>query len=440
MEKSKSFDDLEFTPLHRKIMLWGSGGPFLDGFVLVIIGIALEQLIPTLQLDAQMIGLVGAATLAGLFIGTALFGYVADLIGRKLMIMVNVVAIAVLSAATMFVTSPVELIVLRFLIGVVIGADYPIATSMVAEFSSTKQRAFTMGFIAAMWYVGATAANFVGYMFYDMQDGWRWMFGSALIPCVIIFFGRFSLPESPRWLMKKGRYAEAQAIMTKYFGKGVTLEEEEATQTSYRTLFEPRHLKNILFIGTIWSCQVIPMFAIYTFGPQIIGLFGLVDGRDAALGNIVISAFFMAGCLPAVFWLNSIGRRPLLIGSFAIMTAALALLGLFENPSIWVIVAAFGLYAFFSGGPGILQWLYPNELFPTEIRASAVGAVMSVSRIGTIISTYALPIFMTTYGISATMMAGAAISLIGLGISIVMAPETKGMSLAETSQMGLKQA
>ncbi|MCG9722491.1 MFS transporter [Shewanella sp. Isolate7] len=433
MKSKKSFDDLEFTPLHKKIMLWGSGGPFLDGYVLVIIGLALQQLTPALELDAQWIGLVGAATLVGLFIGTALFGYVADLFGRKLMFMIDIIAIAVLSFATMFVSSPLELVVVRFLIGIVIGADYPIATSMVAEFSPTKQRAFTMGFIAAMWYVGATAANMVGYLLYDVQDGWRWMFGSAVIPCLVILLGRFHLPESPRWLLKKGRTEECKQVMNQFFGKDISLNFETAEQTKYSKLFEPVYLKRILFVGIIWTCQVIPMFAIYTFGPQIIELLGFTDGKDAALGNIVISIFFMAGCIPAMYWLNSIGRRPLLIGSFAIMTASLALLGLVNTPSIWLIVAAFAIYAFFSGGPGILQWLYPNELFPTEIRASAVGAVMSFSRIGTIISTYGLPLFMASYGISATLLVGAAISLLGLLVSVLMAPETKGLALETTS-------
>lgn len=414
-------------------MLWGSGGPFLDGYVLVIIGLALQQLTPALALDAQWIGLVGAATLVGLFIGTALFGYVADLFGRKLMFMIDIIAIAVLSFATMFVSSPLELVIVRFLIGIVIGADYPIATSMVAEFSPTKQRAFTMGFIAAMWYVGATAANMVGYLLYDVQDGWRWMFGSAIIPCLVILLGRFHLPESPRWLLKKGRTEECNQVISQFFGKNISLNFEAAEQTKYSKLFEPVYLKRILFVGVIWTCQVIPMFAIYTFGPQIIELLGFTDGKDATLGNIVISIFFMAGCIPAMYWLNSIGRRPLLICSFTIMTASLVLLGLVETPTTWLIVAAFAIYAFFSGGPGILQWLYPNELFPTEIRASAVGAVMSFSRIGTIFSTYGLPLFMATYGISATLLVGAAISLLGLLVSVFMAPETKGLTLETTS-------
>uniref|UniRef100_UPI00054CE655 MFS transporter n=1 Tax=Edwardsiella tarda TaxID=636 RepID=UPI00054CE655 len=87
-----------------------------------------------------------------------------------------------------------------------------------------------------------------------------------------------------------------------------------------------------------------------------------------------------------------------------------------------------------------LQWLYPNELSPPAIRASAVGAAMSLSRIGTVVSTYALPLFMQQHGISATMLVGAGISLVGLLVSVMMAPETRGLTLEETSQMSLRRS
>lgn len=418
-------------------MLWGSGGPFLDGYVLVIIGIALEQLTPVLHLNSHWVGLVGIATLVGLFIGTSLFGYVADVLGRRLMFIIDIIAIGVISVATMFVTSPLELVILRFLIGIVIGADYPIATSMIAEFSSTRQRAFTMGFIAAMWYIGATTADLVGYLLYDVENGWRWMLGSAVVPCIAILLGRFKLPESPRWLIRKGRIEECKALMLELFGENVVFDNEQAQETRYSQIFTRRHLTSIFFVAVIWTCQVIPMFGIYTFGPQIISALGLNEGKEAVLGNVVISLFFMIGCIPAMYWLNSMGRRPLLIGSFAIMTLALAVLGVVPQPGIGLIVSAFALYAFFSGGPGILQWLYPNELFPTYIRASAVGAAMSLSRIGTVISTYGLPIFMQQHGIAMTMLVGAGISLFGMVVSLFLAPETRGLTLEQTSRMDL---
>ncbi|MDD9340117.1 MAG: MFS transporter [Providencia heimbachae] len=435
--QAKNFDDIQFSSVHRRIMLWGSGGPFLDGYVLVLIGVALEQLTPLLSLDSEWIGLLGAATLAGLFIGTSLFGYICDQVGRRKMFLIDILAIGVISVATMFVSTPFQLLIMRFLIGIVIGADYPIATSMITEFSNTKQRAFAVGFIAAMWYVGATCANLVGYALYDVEDGWRWMLGSAAIPCIVILIGRFDLPESPLWLMRKGRVKECQAMMTKLFGQPVIFEAEAQQKTYFRQLFNKRHFSFVLFTATIWTCQVIPMFAIYTFGPQIVGLLGWDQVKSAALGNVVISLFFMLGCVPAMYWLNKMGRRPLLIGSFAIMTMALATLGLFSNLGILLVITMFAIYAFFSGGPGILQWLYPNELFPTDIRASAVGVIMSISRIGTIFSTCALPMFISEYGINSVMLMGAGVSLRGLVVSILFAPETKGLTLAQTSVMSI---
>ncbi|WP_371363930.1 Inner membrane metabolite transport protein YgcS [Sporomusa rhizae] len=438
MQSKKTLDDYELTPYLKKMIFFASGGPFLDGYVLVIIGVALAQLGPEMNLNAHWSALVGAAALAGIFIGTALFGYVTDLVGRQLMFTVDIFAIAVISLGTMFIDTPTQLVVMRFLIGIVIGADYPIATSLVTEFTPRKYRALSIGFIAAVWYVGATAADIVGYYLCDVAGGWRWMLGSAVIPCVILLVGRWGTPESPRWLARKGRIDEARAIVQKIFGADVALELEEATETRYSKIFEKGYFKRMVFVGTIWACQVVPMFGLYTFGPEIISAFGFGSGKQAILGDIVISMFFLIGCIPAMFWLNSIGRRPLIIGSFTIMSVALAVLGFFPKANIWIVVAAFGIYAFFSGGPGILQWLYPNELFPTEIRASAVGAAMAFSRIGTVLSTYALPIFMEAYGIGPTMLAGSAISVLGLIVSITMAPETKGLTLAESSVVDCK--
>ena len=95
MQPSRNFDDLKFSSIHRRILLWGSGGPFLDGYVLVMIGVALEQLTPALKLDADWIGLLGAGTLAGLFVGTSLFGYISDKVGRRKMFLIDIIAIGV---------------------------------------------------------------------------------------------------------------------------------------------------------------------------------------------------------------------------------------------------------------------------------------------------------------------------------------------------------
>ncbi|MEG1831024.1 MAG: MFS transporter [Raoultibacter sp.] len=432
----KTLDDVAMTPFLRKITFFSSGGSFLDGYVLSLIGVALTQIVPQFNLSSEWSAAIGAAVLLGIFVGTIVGGYLTDLIGRKKMFIIDVIAIGAFSLLSVFCSNPLELVLARFFIGVFIGADYPIATSLIAEFTPKKHRAISMGMVSAAWYLGATVAAGVGYALYDLENGWQWMLGSAVIPCIFLLIGRHDIPESPMWLAQKGRVAEAEEITHRVFGNDVEIVlEAPGEKTKFRKIFQKGYLKRIIFLGVFILCQVVPMYAIYTFGPEIMTAFGLGEGREAILGESAVSLFFLVGSIPAMFWLTSMGRRPLLIRSLALMAVGLLVLGFFPDAPVLVIIAAFGLYAFFSGGPGILQWLYPNELFPTEVRASAVGVAIAISRVGTIIATYATPLFLAAYGIGPTMLVAAGLVIFGLVLSIVMAPETKGKSLIETSSL-----
>lgn len=421
------------SPFLIKVTAFSSGGPFLEGYVLGIIGVALIQMTPALGIDANWSGLIGIASIVGIFAGALIGGWVTDLLGRKKMFIIDVSAIAVLSVMSMLIESPVQVFVLRLLIGILIGADYPIATSMIAEFTPKRYRALSMGTVAAVWYLGANAAYLVGYWLLDMAEGWKWMLASSLVPCVIILIGRMSIPESPRWLLSKGRAEQAEEIVRKLFGADVVLDDEVAnTKTQFSKIFQGTYLRRVIFVGTIWLCQAIPMFAIYTFGPQIMGAFGMGEGRQALIGELIIGSFFMVGTIPAMILAEVWGRRPLIIVCFAVMTGALTVLGVVPQPTLLVVIIAFTVYALFAGGPGNLEWLYPNELFPTDIRASAMGVATALSRIGTVISIYLLPGLMESQGVGWTMLAGAVISLLGLAVSWFWAPETKGLSLSVT--------
>lgn len=432
----KTLDDVAMTPFLRKITFFSSGGSFLDGYVLSLIGVALTQITPQFGLTDAWSAAIGASVLLGIFFGTIIGGYLTDLVGRRTMFIIDIIAIGVFSLLSVFAYDPLHFVLARFFIGVFVGADYPIATSLIAEFTPKEHRSISMGMVSAAWYLGATVAAFVGYMLYGVEDGWKWMLGSAVIPCIILLVGRHDIPESPMWLAQKGRLDEAKAVMKRVFGEGVELElEEPGAKTSLLSVFKGGYAKRIIFLGILTLCQVVPMYAIYTFGPQIMTAFGLGHGHEAILGESAVSLFFLIGSIPAMFWLNSMGRRPLLIRSLGLMAVGLAILGFFPEAPVWVIIVAFGIYAFFSGGPGILQWLYPNELFPTEVRASAVGIAIAFSRIGTIIATYATPLFLAAYGIGPTMLVAAGLVILGLVLSVFMAPETKGKSLIESSSL-----
>lgn len=428
-------DDAQMNRFLKKIMFFSSGGSFLDGYVLSIIGVALIQLTPALGLTDTEVAATGAAALAGIFFGSLAGGWLTDALGRRRMFILDIIAIGVTSLAACFVGSAWQLIVLRLLLGFFIGADYPIATSLIAEFSPRAERAVTMGMVSAAWYLGATAAAFVGFGLYWTDDGWRWMLGSALVPCVVLLVGRHDIPESPRWLAQRGRVEEAREVMRKVYGDEVELDHEEPHRSGFGAVFRQGYLSRVLYLGVLILCQVVPMYAMYTFGPRIIGAFGLGEGSLAVLGEALVSLFFLIGTIPAMFWLNSLGRRPLLIGSLALMSLGLLIPGVWPGASIVVVILAFAVYAFFSGGPGILQWLYPNEMFPTEVRATAVGVAIAISRIGVVVSTYGLPLFLDAYGIGPTMLVGAGLLLLALVLSVFMAPETRGLTLGEASSL-----
>lgn len=138
---SQHFEDLSLTPFVKKVTFFSSGGAFLDGYVLSIIGVALVQLTVVLNLDAAWTAIIGTAAFAGIFAGTILGGYLTDIIGRKRMFTLDVIAIGILSILCMFMDSAIQLVILRFLIGFFVGADYPIATSLIAEYTPKHHRA-----------------------------------------------------------------------------------------------------------------------------------------------------------------------------------------------------------------------------------------------------------------------------------------------------------
>lgn len=128
----------------------------------------------------------------------------------------------------------------------------------------------------------------------------------------------------------------------------------------------------MFFVSTFWTCSVIPVFAVYAFAPKVLLALNF-KGEWASFGSIAITFLFVVGCIIATQLINVMGRRPMLIYSFLLSGIALFLLGMFYNSSEIVILILFGAYAVFIGSAQVLQLVYPNEIFPTEIRATAVG-------------------------------------------------------------------
>ncbi|MEV6292744.1 MFS transporter [Streptomyces sp. NPDC051896] len=441
----RAIDEAPLSRFHRKLTWACAGGPFLDGYLLSIIGVALVGMSNELNLTTGDESLIGAAALVGIFVGGLFFGAVTDKLGRETMYTIDLAVLVGGSILSVFATETWQFVALRFVLGMAIGADYPIATSLLAEWVPNRHRGRLLGVLILAWYVGAAAAYVIGYALAEIGGAgtWRWMLASGAVLSAVILLLRIGTPESPLWLVNKGRTADAQKSIEKALGRTVPIrqlvaaaaEEQSAEHSRFRDLFQGTYLRRTLFCGLFYMCQITPMFALYTFGPAILGSFGLGEGNGSNLGSALISIVFVLGCIPALRLVDRVGRRPVIVWSFALMVVPLAVLGGGSALPIAVVVACFCAYALFSGGPTVLEWTYPNELFPTGIRATAGGVATSISRIGAAAGTYLLPISLDRLGIGTTMLIGAGITLVGWLVSFAWAEETRGRTLAETSAL-----
>ncbi|OCA85037.1 MFS transporter [Pseudobacillus wudalianchiensis] len=440
MNKVRTMEEMPLSGFHFKMFAYTGGSAFLDGYIIGIIAVALSVMQLQFNMSLTVMGLIGTATLVGMFVGGMIGGYITDLIGRKTMFIIDLLVMALASILQFFIDDPMQLVVLRFILGIAVGADYPIAGTLMAEFSPKKNRGALLGGLVGLWYIGYAISYLIGYFMLSIGDAsWRWMLLSSAIPALILLFARLNMPESPRWLANKGKEKEANAIVRKIFGEEVIMSEEPETKekTTFLDMFRNGYGKWMLFVAVFWSLQVVPTFAIGTYIPEILAQFGFANGTREYLGSAVINIVYLAGLIPALYFVEKYGRRPTLIWPFLVSSITLFVMGATSglNLSFALILVLFIVYGTFNTGMGIHQWIYPNELFPTHIRGTAMGFATGISRIASSIGTFFFPSFLAHYGLAATMYVCGALFFIGFLVSLFMAPETKNMSLTQASSI-----
>lgn len=440
-------DDSPITGYHKRLILACSGGPFLDGYLLSIVGVALTGAQHALNLDTSALGFAGAASLIGLFFGSLIFGPITDRVGRRLMYTADLLVMILASIASLLITTGAELIVLRFIIGLAVGADYPIATSLLTEWIPKKQRGAIIGLLSVIWFFGAMVAYVVGFVLTSKfgDRSWQWMLASGAAFGVVVLILRMGAHESPRWLIAKGRTEEARAHVSQVICREVTPEEmramsaeDERERTArLRELLHGAYLRRVLFCGLFWTCFALPQFALLTYGPIILSHLGSGAGVAAAtIGQIILTLGFLVGSFPGMALVETRGRRPLVLWSFLLSALALVPLGLWPKAPAWFVVCFFFLFSLINGAGNILVFIYPNELFPTRVRASAVGFATAISRIGAAAGTYLVPWSLMRIGTGHTMLIAAGITLLGFVISVFWAEETRNRSLSNAALAG----
>ncbi|OFE15568.1 MFS transporter [Humibacillus sp. DSM 29435] len=410
------------------------GGMFIDGFILGIIGTVIVPISKELNFTDLWEGLIAAAALIGILVGSPLAGWAADKYGRKPMFQADMALFCLASVAQFFVDSAWQLFVVRLLMGVAIGAEYSVGWPLMSEFAPARLRGRLISVSEVGWYVGFMVAFLVGYILTTQTDvGWRTILGTSTVIAVILVAARVGLPESPRWLWNVGRREEAMAIAHKYMTDTADMkdvEHEDVREGTFGMLFSRQYWRATLFVSGCWFAAVTPYFAIATFAESVLAGYGISGGLAGGLG---LSAVAAAGVVGTVLLVDRVGRRMMTVPPQWVCAVALAVIGLWAGAPPMVVLFLFLVFSFFNANVVAMMGVYPSEIFPTEIRGIGIGFATAVSRVGAGIGTFLLPWSMVHFGSGPTMLVAAGIAAVGAGLSQWLAPETKGMNLSESS-------
>ncbi|MDO4413126.1 MFS transporter [Cutibacterium sp.] len=416
-------------------------GGGLDGFDLGIISVVILHINHDLGLSPAVEGLVGAASLLGIFIGAPLFGFLTDKFGRRKMFLVDIIAFIIIGVGQAFATGGISLAILRFLLGMAIGAEYSIGAPMLSEFAPARERGSKLAFLELCWRIGFLIAVLLGYALLWLGVSWKWILATSAIPALIVLGLRIGLPESPRWLLRHGHEAEARQVVETHMGPeyfdAEDLAAESVSGEGYRKLFRAGQRRRTIFVCIFWTCIVTPYFAIFTYAPKVLESLNV---KSEAAGTILSNAIGVVGAVVGVLAIDRIGRRRMLIGPFWIQTAVLLIVGLWTNAPSWVLVVGLAAFALVNSYSDILTAVYPSEIFDTDIRSSGVGFGSAASRVGAFLGTYLLPLGIETIGIKWCMVIAAALCVVGAVTGQSMAPETMHRPLTKTATGKLSHA
>jgi MFS family permease len=375
------------------------------------------------------IGLVTSTALLASAVGAVLFGRVADMLGRKRIYGYEVLVLAAGAIACAFAPNIWWLIAFRVVLGVGIGGDYPVSSTIMSEFAGKKHRGMMVSLVFAMQaaglIVGPLLAAALLWSRLDHDLVWRILLAFGAVPALAVFQMRRHMAETPRFKLASEQRGQAK---TESFSQG------------FRELVGNRRFAiRLLGASAAWFLMDFAYYGNTVSSPMVIHAISPSD--DELAKTLTQLAVFAIAAVPGYFvaaaFIDRMGRKPIQVLGFAMMALSFGAIALV--PGIETLVLPFlilyGLSYFFTEfGPNATTFVYPAELFPVQGRTTGHGIAAAAGKLGGFVGVFLFPIFMSMGGLFAAESAAAIVSLLGLAVTIVMLPETKGRSLEEISR------
>jgi sugar porter (SP) family MFS transporter len=448
-------DQRPATAFYWQLTLLSTLGGFLFGYDTSNIGSALNFIPYSLNGFAQ--GYLVAGASLGAAVGALAAGPLADRFGRKVLLIADAAIYALGALLSAFTPDLAVLLVSRTLIGLAIGGDSAIATAYIAEFAPRSRRGALSILQQWMITVGILVAYLVALVILRLFPGsaggadWRVILGLGAVPALLGVALRSRMPESPRWLMRHGKYEEVREALAE-LGVDASVEQVQATarqldahMTPTRQRWTPGVRRALLVVCVFFVFQQItginvPLY----YGPKLLGSLFQSGGSGkvaSTVAGVEVTAIMTAVNVLATYlafrFIDHIGRRKLAISGYAgmlisalVSAGGLALLS--GTPRI--VVVAIGLDAFiasFAAGVGGTGWLIQGEVFPTAVRGQAAAIAAAVDWIANFALIEVFPTWESGVGLAWVMVSFAALCAIAIVFVFRFLPETKGHSVEE---------
>ncbi|MFX1443753.1 MAG: sugar porter family MFS transporter [Promethearchaeota archaeon] len=400
------------------------------------------------NLSPFLTGLVVSAVLIGAVIGAFLGGYMAENYGRKKVIIFAAIIFIFGAIFTAITPDIIFLIFGRIIVGIAIGIASFTAPLYISEASPPHIRGALVSFNQLAITIGIVISYLVDFSLAPIQ-GWRYMFGLAVIPGAILLIGMFFLPESPRWLVHHGDIKDGRKVLQRIRDNTNIEVELNEIQTSLEQekggrseLLNPKN-KPALIIGIALAIfqQVTGINTVIYYAPIIFQYAGFKSSSAAIIATIGVGLVNVGMTIVSIKLLDRVGRRPLLLVGLAGMSATLILLGIiFFLPSLISLIgplAAISLMlyvAFFAIGLGPVFWLLISEIYPLKIRGTAMSIVTEANWGANLVIALTFLLLIQSIGKSGTFWLYAGVGIMAFIFTFYYVPETKNQTLEEIEE------
>jgi MFS transporter, putative metabolite:H+ symporter len=435
-------DRLPLLPFHYKVFWLLGAGMFFDGYDLYVgtnvLGATIQSGFSTLAQNAQFISL----SYFGLTIGSFLAGFIGDKYGRRFIFQFNLVIFGLSSIAAAFAPDMTTLNLIRFVMGIGLGAEIVVGYSTLTEFVPPKYRGRWLSFMALIVVSGLPATAILGGLIIP-AFGWRPMFIIVGVGALIVWYLRKNLPESPRWLEVHGRLDEANAIVLQAEkeaeAKGplaTPVPAKPAINLGFASLFTKALLPRLI-VGSVVLITVNTLVAGFVLWlPTFFVQQGLSIARSFSY-LVVLAAGSILGCAIGAYVSDKYGRRPSIIGA-SLLTILFGAIYPFTSTPATLLTVGFLLIVSIYIQVAMLFGVYTTELFPTEVRLRGNGVCNTVGRAATIVSPYVVVALFQDYGIFGVI--GLLIILLIMQIIAIatLGVEPAGLGLEEVDAQAVK--